>query len=59
MSDKQYFRGKGSDTWHWRADCSNYPTINQVWYGGTKRKPSYGELCNECEAKDKRDASGS
>ena len=46
-----YRKRKGRDTWHWRPDCSNWPTSD---YSQKPTKPSSGELCNECKAKDKR-----
>ena len=43
-----YVRGN-SDTWHWCRNCSNWPTVDcEERYS----KPSSGELCNECRAKD-------
>ncbi len=46
-----YKRRKGNDTWHWCGNCSNYPKSGDVETSPTK--PSSGELCNECLAKDK------
>ena len=46
-----YRRKKGSDTWHWCKNCSNYPTSD---YDERSSKPAYGELCNECRSKDKK-----
>lgn len=40
---------RGSDTWHWCKNCSQYPTSN---YDEQSTKPATGELCNECKAKD-------
>lgn len=46
----KYVKGPGSDTWHWCTNCSRYPsTVADVSYS----KPSSGELCNECKAKDR------
>lgn len=45
-----YRRRKGSDTWHWCRNCNNWPTSN---YDERPDKPSGGDLCNECKAKDK------
>ena len=41
-------RKKGSDTWHFCSNCSNWPTsdCDERW-----AKPTSGELCNECKAK--------
>ena len=47
------FRRKtDSDTWHWRSDCGNWPTSDYV---SKPSKPSTGELCNQCQAKDRQD----
>jgi hypothetical protein len=35
---------------HWCANCSNWPTSN---YDQQSNKPRSGELCNECQAKQK------
>jgi hypothetical protein len=43
-----YRRRKGQDTWHFCSNCSNWPASN---YDVSYTKPSYGELCNECKAK--------
>lgn len=42
---------RGHDTWHFCANCSNYPTWDFV---EQSTKPTTGEFCNECKAK--RDA---
>lgn len=41
-----------SDTWHWMRNCSKWPLINYKWTEAAHR-PSYGELCNECLAKER------
>ena len=41
-------RKKGSDTWHFCSNCSNWPTSD---YDERWDKPTSGELCNECRAK--------
>ena len=46
----EYRKKKGSDTWHWCANCSNWPTSDFDRHYG---KPTSGELDNECLAKDK------
>ena len=47
-----YVKRKGRDTWHWCKNCANYPTGPDVV---TKHsKPTSGELCNQCKAKDNR-----
>jgi len=45
-----YRRKKGSDTWHFCRNCSNWPTSD---YEERHMKPQDYELCNECKAKDK------
>ena len=45
----EYRKKKGSDTWHWCTNCSNWPTSN---YDRRKTKPTTGELDNECKSKD-------
>ena len=47
-----YRRRKGRDTWHWCRNCSNYPTGTDVVTRYSK--PTYGDLCNQCKAKDNR-----
>lgn len=39
---------RGSDTWHFCSNCSNWP---QSDYEVSYTKPNSGELCNECKAK--------
>lgn len=45
-----YRKRKGTDTWHWCKNCSNWPTSN---YEETSGRPTTGELDNECLAKEK------
>ena len=40
-------KGKQYDTWHWREDCSQWPTSDYKVRG---EKPTSGELCDECRA---------
>jgi hypothetical protein len=47
----RYVKRKDSDTWHWCTNCSNYPTGSNV--NVSYIKPTYGELCDECQAKEK------
>lgn len=47
----EYRRKKDKDTWHFCRNCSNWPTSN---YESQQTKPTSGELCDECLAKDKR-----
>jgi hypothetical protein len=44
-----YRKLKGSDTWHWCKNCSNYPSKNYE----SSSKPTSGELCNQCKGKNK------
>jgi hypothetical protein len=44
-----YRKRNGSDTWHWCRNCNAWPTSN---YDERETKPSGGDLCNECKAKD-------
>jgi hypothetical protein len=46
----QYRKRRGKDTWHWCSNCTNYPTSD---YDSSPTKPSSGELCNECQSKQK------
>jgi len=45
-----YRKRKGGDTWHFCANCSNYPKSG---YDSRDSKPTNGEFCNECMAKKK------
>lgn len=45
-----YRKRKDKDTWHWCSNCNNWPTSN---YDEKQSKPTTGELCNECQAKQK------
>jgi len=45
-----YRKRNGTDTWHWCRNCSNWPTKDYV---ERQTKPTSGELCNECKAKEK------
>jgi len=45
-----YRKKKGKDTWHFCTNCSNWPTSD---YDEKTTKPTSGELCNECIAKEK------
>jgi hypothetical protein len=43
-----YRRRRGRDTWQFCSNCSNWPTSDYV---ERDRKPATGELCDQCEAK--------
>ena len=48
----EYRKKKGSDTWHWCKNCSNWPISNYDSEHKTgKTRPSPGELDNECKAR--------
>lgn len=49
----KYRRRKDRDTWHFCLNCSNFPEEDYFSYGGEKEKPDEGELCDECQAKDR------
>jgi len=46
----KYRRKRGSDTWHFCTNCSNWPTSD---HDERDTKPTSGELCNECQGKDR------
>lgn len=46
----EYRKRSGTDTWHFCANCSNWPTSDYV---RSPKKPNSGELCNECRSKRK------
>lgn len=45
-----YRRRTGNDTWHFCRNCSNWPISG---YDSRETKPTTGEFCNECLAKQK------
>jgi len=47
-----YRKRKGTDTWHWCKNCSNWPDSNYE-ETTTSGRPTTGELDNECLAKEK------
>lgn len=52
-----YYRKKrGTDTWHWCKNCTNWPTSDsdyvEEWHDG-KERPKSGELDNQCLSKEK------
>lgn len=49
----EYRRRRSADTWHWCANCSSYPTEHYVVSQG---RPNHGELCNECQVKQRTGA---
>lgn len=46
----EYRKRKGSDTWHYCHNCTLWPTVT---YDSRISKPTSGELCNQCLAKDR------
>ena len=47
---KTYRRRENNDTWHFCKNCSNWPRQDYV---ERETKPTTGELCNECIAKER------
>ena len=47
---RKYRRKRGSDTWHYYSNCTNWPTSD---YDEQYSKPTTGELCNQCMDKEK------
>jgi len=43
-----YRRRKDSDAWHWVRSCSQWPKRG---YFLIRFKPTFGELCDQCQAK--------
>lgn len=52
---RTYRRRKDGDTWHRCTNCTQYPINSDdvIVTKAGKERPSYGELCNECLAKEK------
>lgn len=50
VSGVEYRRKRGSNTWHWCKNCSNWPRRN---YDTRFTKPTDGKLDNQCRAKEK------
>lgn len=46
----EFRKKKNSDTWHFCRNCSNDPKSD---YDTKYSKPTSGELCNECQGKEK------
>ncbi len=47
----QYRRRKRSDTWHFETSCSNWPHAFLPGVVKRDKKPTTGELCDQCKAK--------
>jgi len=45
----EWRKGKGTGTWHFCPNCSNWPTSN---YDVSYTKPMTGELDYECRSKE-------
>jgi len=45
-----YRRKEETQVWHWCANCSKYPSGQDVVTRHSK--PEYGEMCTECRAKE-------
>lgn len=50
----KFRRRSSSDTWHFCANCSNYPTTDYEAHQDDG-EPASGKLCNECLSKEKAD----
>jgi len=51
----EYRRRKGSDTWHWCTNCSNWPKGRAGKDFVVKHtRPRAGELDNQCLAKERK-----
>lgn len=48
----EYRKRKGSDVWHWCKNCRDWPTANYESVV-TDKRPTSGELDNECLSKEK------
>ncbi len=53
VANLTYRRNRRGDTWHWCRNCSTWPTAD---FEETSVKPTAGEFCNECTAKEKAGA---
>lgn len=51
----EYRKREDSDTWHWCRNCSNWPRLRPYVVQKRRRRPSSGELCNQCGAKEDND----
>jgi hypothetical protein len=49
-----FVRERGSNTWHWRKDCSQYPQAVNITIM-TPQRPIQGLLCNECQNKEEKE----
>jgi hypothetical protein len=47
-----YRKRQNRDVWHWCTNCAQWP--KQAGYDERKRKPTTGELCNQCRSKEAR-----
>jgi len=52
---RQYRKREGNryDTWHFCTNCNNWPK-RPTRYISRGTRPSSGELCDECKAKENR-----
>lgn len=61
FTGRTWRRLRGRDTWHFMPSCQHWPSderLDELEAVERKRKPTTGELCDECQAKARR-ASGS
>lgn len=53
MMELEYRRRKGSDVWHYHRRCRWWPALTfHIIF--RELKPTTGELCNECQSKERR-----
>lgn len=51
MKYKVYRRRKNSDTWHFMPECFWWLVSPRNRYVEQTKKPTTGELCDQCKAK--------
>ena len=49
FSMRTYRRKRGSDTWHFCRNCTEWPMTG---YEEQTNRPTSGELCNQCRSKE-------
>lgn len=52
---EEWRRRETSDVWHYMPNCHWWP-VQPTSYRWRLEKPTTGELCNQCRAKEKKDA---
>lgn len=53
---KEYRRIVGRDSWHFNRKCQHWPTGSSKLgeYVARTTKPTSGEMCDECKAKERK-----